>query len=125
MVPSVEIFDPRLGSWMSGDPLEQSRGYSCAAVLKDSVYVIGGVKPGDDKKRESIVDTVCYFGIVYKVIQLCIIYWLIHFLFLSYNCLYFLSILQLQVERYKEGQGWQVTNLRAIGERCFFSAIVL
>ncbi|KAH7848220.1 hypothetical protein Vadar_015434 [Vaccinium darrowii] len=64
MVPSVEIFDPRLGT----------------------IYVIGGVKPGDDKKRESIVDT---------------------------------------VERYKKGQGWQVTNLRAIGERCFFSAIVL
>lgn len=64
MVPSVEIFDPRLGSWMIGEPMDQSRGYSCAAVLKDSLYVIGGVKPGDGEKHETIVDTVCYFGIV-------------------------------------------------------------
>lgn len=64
MVPSVEIFDPRLGSWIIGEPMDQSRGYSCATVLKDSLYVIGGVKPGDGKKPEIIVDTVCYFGIV-------------------------------------------------------------
>lgn len=46
--------------------------------------------------------------------------------FILVLCLYIIvTILQLQVERYKEGQGWEVTNLRAIGERCFFSTIVL
>ncbi|KAI3472841.1 hypothetical protein Pfo_029970 [Paulownia fortunei] len=29
------------------------------------------------------------------------------------------------IECYKDGQGWQATNLRAVGKRCFASAIVL
>lgn len=53
MVPSIEIFDPRLGSWMTGEPMNQPRGYSAAAVLKESIYVIGGVISGDN-----IIDTV-------------------------------------------------------------------
>lgn len=53
MVPSIEIYDPRLGSWMSGEPMKHSRGYLAAAVVKESIYVIGGVKIGDE-----IVDTV-------------------------------------------------------------------
>lgn len=53
MSPSVEIYDPRLGKWMAGKPMKQSRGYSAAAVVKESIYVIGGVKSGGD-----VVDTV-------------------------------------------------------------------
>lgn len=53
MVPSVEIYDPRLGSWMPGEPMNHCRGYSAAAVVKDAIYVIGGVKDGD-----SIAETV-------------------------------------------------------------------
>ena len=56
MVPSVEIFDPRLGSWMSGDPINQPRGYAAAAVVKGSIYVIGGLRAGED-----MVDSVCTF----------------------------------------------------------------
>lgn len=55
MVPSIEVYDPRLGSWMSGEPLKHSRGYLGAAVVKEAIYVIGGVKSGSD-----IVDTVSY-----------------------------------------------------------------
>lgn len=55
MVSSVEVFDPRIGSWMNGEPMNQSRGYSAVAVLKDSIYVIGGVEVGAD-----IIDTVCW-----------------------------------------------------------------
>lgn len=47
MVPCVEIYDPRLGSWMPGKPMNQPRGYSAAAVIGDSIYVIGGVKDED------------------------------------------------------------------------------
>ncbi|PKI34133.1 hypothetical protein CRG98_045488 [Punica granatum] len=52
MVPSVEIFDPRLGSWIVGEPMNCSRGYSAAADLDGSIYVIGGVRAD-----ESIADT--------------------------------------------------------------------
>lgn len=53
MVRSTEIYDPRLATWMVGEPMELARGYSAAAVLQDSIYVIGGVK-----SNEEIVDVV-------------------------------------------------------------------
>ena len=53
MVPTVEIFDPRIGSWMSGEPMNYLRGYSVSAVVNDTIYVIGGVKDG-----HNIVDAV-------------------------------------------------------------------
>lgn len=56
MVPSVEIYDPRMGSWMSGEPINQARGYAAAAVVEGSIYVIGGLRAGED-----IVDSVCSF----------------------------------------------------------------
>lgn len=53
MVSSVEIFDPRKGSWMTGEAMNIRRGYSAAAVLKESLHVIGGIIDGD-----TITDTV-------------------------------------------------------------------
>ncbi|KAF7149330.1 hypothetical protein RHSIM_Rhsim03G0148100 [Rhododendron simsii] len=81
MVPTVEIFDPRLGSWMLGEPMNYARGYSGAAAIGEKIFVIGGVNESD-----KIFDT---------------------------------------VEYYKEGCVWEVTNLKAVGKRCYFSAIVL
>lgn len=52
MTPSVEIYDPRLGTWMTGEPMNQGRGYLCAAVIKDSIYVIGGTKTNEDIVEE-------------------------------------------------------------------------
>lgn len=56
MVSSVEVFDPRAGSWMMGESLNDSRGYSGAAVIADSIYVIAGLDENDE-----ILDTVCKF----------------------------------------------------------------
>ncbi|RDY12075.1 Kelch-like protein 1, partial [Mucuna pruriens] len=53
MVPSIEVFDPRLGAWTLGEAMNHPRGYSAAVVVKESIYMIGGVKVG-----ENIVDTV-------------------------------------------------------------------
>lgn len=55
MVSSLEIFDPRAGAWMTGEPMNQQRGYAAAAVLKDSMYIIGGLDC-----RENIVETVSF-----------------------------------------------------------------
>lgn len=54
MVPDVEIYDPRAGTWMAGEPMNHSRGYLCAAVLNESIYVMGGVTEDKD-----LVETVC------------------------------------------------------------------
>lgn len=48
MIPSVEIFDPRLETWMVGEPMNHPRGYSAASVVNDSIYMIGGVKFGEE-----------------------------------------------------------------------------
>ncbi|KAF4358530.1 hypothetical protein F8388_026144 [Cannabis sativa] len=50
---SVEIFDPRNGSWMMGDSMNDSRGYSAAAVIEDTIYAIGGIK-GDNENLETV-----------------------------------------------------------------------
>lgn len=42
MVRSMEIYDPRLGKWMTDEPLNRARGYSATAILNESIYVIGG-----------------------------------------------------------------------------------
>ncbi|KAG4915400.1 hypothetical protein JHK87_052957 [Glycine soja] len=52
IVPSIEVFDPRLGAWTIGEPMNHRRGYSAAVVVKESIYMIGGVKV-----CENIVDT--------------------------------------------------------------------
>lgn len=48
MVPTIEIFDPRLRSWMSGEPMNYSRGYLVSAAINNTIYAIGGVKDGDN-----------------------------------------------------------------------------
>lgn len=108
MVPSVEVYDPRLGTWMSGEPMKQSRGYSAAAVVKDSIYVIGGVRKGDD-----VVDTVTSNFL--PTFPCAVTF------FESDNQM----IYDKQVECYKEGHGWEETISEAIGRRCFMSAIAL
>ncbi|KAK6943206.1 Development/cell death domain [Dillenia turbinata] len=80
-VSTVEIYEPRMDSWMAGVPMNHPRGYFAAAVIRDSLYVVGGMK--DDT---NLLET---------------------------------------VERYQEGQGWDVLNAGVIGKRCFLSGTVL
>ncbi|KAH9620293.1 hypothetical protein KSS87_005399 [Heliosperma pusillum] len=96
MVESVEVYDPRLGAWMIDSPMNYQRGYAAAAVLNNSIYAIGGLD-----QSQNIVD---------KVLALLVV---VEFEFKG-----------CEVERYEEGCGWQVTDLKAIGKRCFASAIV-
>ena len=53
MVPSIEVYDPRLRAWIMGEPMIPSKGYSTIAIVNESIYIVGGVKDG-----ENIVDTV-------------------------------------------------------------------
>ena len=75
MVPSVEVFDPRLGKWtVEETTMNHPRGYFAAAVIKDSIYVIGGVNGGED-----IVDTVS------KYIDLSLLPLAIHLILISHS----------------------------------------
>lgn len=54
MVSDVEVFDPHNGSWMTGEPMNNPRGYSGAVVIGEKIYIIGGIKDGGE-----ILDTAC------------------------------------------------------------------
>lgn len=43
MVSSVEVYDPRMESWIVGEPMNKTRGYAAAGVINESIYIIGGV----------------------------------------------------------------------------------
>lgn len=54
MHSTLEIFDPRMNSWMLGEPMNNSRGFADAVVVGGKLYVIGGLK-----RKDEILDTVC------------------------------------------------------------------
>ena len=51
---SVEVLDPRVGFWMKGEPMKETRKYAGAVVIGDSIYVMGGVN-----EELKILHTVC------------------------------------------------------------------
>lgn len=54
MVSSVEVFDPRIDSWMMVEPMKASRGCFGSFVLGGRIYVIGGLQDAQ------VLDQVCY-----------------------------------------------------------------
>lgn len=56
MIPSIEIYDPLLGTWTIGEPMNQGRGYLATAVFKECIFAIGGIDSNED-----IVDKVNSF----------------------------------------------------------------
>ncbi|KAL0299340.1 UNVERIFIED_CONTAM: B2 protein [Sesamum radiatum] len=42
MVSSIEVLDPRVGSWMMEEPMQAAKGYFGSFVLGEKLYVVGG-----------------------------------------------------------------------------------
>ncbi|XP_057980218.1 uncharacterized protein LOC131166019 isoform X2 [Malania oleifera] len=125
---SVERFDPREHSWTRIASMSTRRGCHSLAVLNNKLYALGGfngarmvptVEALDPRfgawmTQESMNDSRGYSGAV-----------------TIGDSIYVIGGMEVNdeildtVESYKENQGWQVTNLKAVGKRCFFSAIVL
>lgn len=61
MVPTVEVYDPRMSVWVMAEPMHFSRGYASTAVLGGSIYAIGGVDNCDN-----ILDIVCAALLVFN-----------------------------------------------------------
>lgn len=53
MVPTVEVFEPRVGSWTMLEPMKYARGYMGTVTLGNTIYVISGMQ-----ENEEILDTV-------------------------------------------------------------------
>ncbi|XP_062155354.1 uncharacterized protein LOC133863435 [Alnus glutinosa] len=124
---SVERLDPREQSWTRLENMSTKRGSHSLAVLNDKLYAIGGhdgngivssVEVFDPRVSswmmgESLNESRSYSGAAVIADSIYVIGGL------NEN-----SILDT-VECYKEGHGWQLTNLKGVGKRCFFSAVVL
>ncbi len=66
IVSSVEVFDPRVGSWMMEEPLNDTREYAGVVTIGDSIYVIGG-----RNENRKTLDTVCEcipIGLFFKIL---------------------------------------------------------
>ncbi|KAL9242568.1 hypothetical protein vseg_016555 [Gypsophila vaccaria] len=124
---SAERFDPREHSWSTIGSMHSKRGCHGMVVLNEKFYAIGGFN------GSAMVETVEVFDPRMGV-------WMFD-ASMNYqrgycaaavlnNNIYAIGGLDAnqnivgKVERYEEGHGWQVTELKAFGQRCFASAIV-
>ncbi|XVF19255.1 hypothetical protein REPUB_Repub11eG0094300 [Reevesia pubescens] len=125
---SIERLDPREHSWEKLESMATKRGCHSLAVLNEKLYAIGGFdgtrmvptvevfdpRAGSWMMEESMNNSRGYFGTV-------VIRDEIHVIGGMQGDEEVLDM----VESYKDGQGWQVNNWKAIGKRCFFSAVLL
>ncbi|XP_042015981.1 kelch-like protein 3 [Salvia splendens] len=125
---SAERFDPRENSWTRIASMEAKRGLHSLVVMNEKIYALGGYdgtamtpsfeiydpRRGSWMTGEPMKQGRGYFaaGVLHESI-------------------YVIGGVETDeqiietVECYKEGAGWESTNLRAVGKRCFASAIVL
>ncbi|KAF8648944.1 hypothetical protein HU200_064478 [Digitaria exilis] len=54
MVATVEVYEPRMPSWVTVEPMNYTRGYHSSAVLGGSIFTFGGVKG----EADTILDVV-------------------------------------------------------------------
>ncbi|CAN1806164.1 Influenza virus NS1A-binding protein homolog A [Linum perenne] len=124
---SVERFDPREHSWTRLQDMNTRRSCLCVAVLNEKLYAFGGYdgssmvasmeildpRTGSWLNKESMNAARGYFGA-----------------FVMNDAIHVIGGLQDDgefpdtVEIYKEGQGWEVSNLKGIGKRCFLSTSI-
>lgn len=125
---TVERFDPREHSWVRVGNMSTKRGGHSAAVLNGRLYALGGcdgvrmhstVEIFDPRMNlwtlgESMNNSRGYSGAVVVGGRLYVI-----------GGLKEKQEISETIECYKEGYGWELTNLNALGKRCFFSALVI
>ncbi|WKA00701.1 hypothetical protein VitviT2T_019037 [Vitis vinifera] len=125
---SVERFDPRERSWTRLENMSTRRGCHSLAALNEKLYALGGYdgtnmvptvevfdpRIGSWMTGESMNDPRGYSGAVVLGESIYVI-----------GGLKDNEEILDTVECYKEGHGWLVTSLKAVGKRCFFSATVL
>ncbi|XP_057524691.1 uncharacterized protein LOC130804316 [Amaranthus tricolor] len=125
---SIERYDPRENSWTMLKSMSTRRGCHSMTVLNEKLYVIGGYdgvqmvptaevfepRVGSWMMLEPMKYARGYMGCVTLGNFFCVISGM------QEND----QILD-SVECYSEGKGWELTDLKAIGKRCFLSAVAL
>lgn len=124
---SVERFDPREHSWTGLGNMSTRRGCHSVVVLDEKLYALGGYdgsnmvsavevfdpRNGSWMTGEPMNNPRGYSGTVVIGEKIYII-----------GGINDSGEILDTIECYKQGYGWEVTNLNAIKKRCFFSALV-
>ncbi|XP_021769266.1 uncharacterized protein LOC110733514 [Chenopodium quinoa] len=125
---SMERFDPRAQSWTKLKSMNTRRGCHSLTVLNEKLYAIGGYdgaqmvptvevfepRVGSWTMLEPMKYARGYMGCVTLG-----------------NTIYAIGGMEENeeildtAECYSEGKGWQLTDLKAVGKRCFFSAVAV
>ncbi|CAL5366436.1 unnamed protein product [Camellia sinensis] len=125
---SVERFDPREHSWRRIGSMNTRRGCHSLTMLNEKLYALGGFngsnmvstieifdpRLGSWMMGEPMNDPRGYSGAVVIGEKIYVIGGVMDG-----------SEILSTIECYKEGCGWELTNMKAVGKRCFFSAVVL
>ncbi|KAA8517474.1 hypothetical protein F0562_017767 [Nyssa sinensis] len=125
---SVERFDPREHTWTRIEGMNTKRGCHSLAVLNEKIYVLGGYDGTAMVPSIEIFDPRLGSWMTGEPMNQSRGY---SAAAVVKESLYIIGGVITDdnnvdtVERYEEGRGWEVTNLRAIGKRSYFSAIVL
>ncbi|KAK4392348.1 hypothetical protein Sango_2012600 [Sesamum angolense] len=125
---SAERFDPREHSWTRIGSMDAKRGCHSLVAMNEKLYALGGfdgitmvpsVEIYDPRLGTWISGEPMNQGRGYSAAAV------------LKDSIYVVGGVKTDedivdmIECYKEGQGWEATKLRAVGKRCFASAIVL
>ncbi|MQL91526.1 hypothetical protein Taro_024139 [Colocasia esculenta] len=125
---SAERFDPREGLWTKIPSMNSPRGCHSVAVLNGKLYSMGGYDGRSMVSSVEVFDPRASSWVMIDSMNMIRGYAAAAVLGESVFVIGGVKDGQNivdTVECYKEGVGWRNTTLRAIGQRCFFSAIVL
>ncbi|KAJ4978262.1 hypothetical protein NE237_009042 [Protea cynaroides] len=125
---TAERFDPREVSWTRLPSMNTRRGCHSLAILDEKLYALGGYDGSEMVSSVEVFDPRMGSWLTGDPMNQPRGYAAAAFigksLYLIGGVYHGVKILDT-VERYTPGNGWEVTNLKGIGKRCFFSAIVL
>ncbi|KAK4345535.1 hypothetical protein RND71_035711 [Anisodus tanguticus] len=125
---TAERFDPREHAWTKIESMGTKRGSHALVPLRGKLYALGGHDGSQNVQSIEIYDPRRGTWMIGEPMNYPRGYSAAAVLKES---IYVIGGVQSDnelidmIERYKEGEGWQTTNLRAVGKRCFSSAIVL
>ncbi|GFP99251.1 kelch-like protein 1 [Phtheirospermum japonicum] len=125
---SAERFDPREHTWTKIKSMDAKRGCLSLVAMNEKLYALGGYDGKTMVPTVEIYDPRLGTWMAGEPMSQARGYSAAAVL---EDSIYVIGGVQAdedivdKVEVYKEGQGWEATNLRAMGKRCFASAIVL
>ncbi|GAB2270721.1 hypothetical protein Dimus_005592 [Dionaea muscipula] len=127
-VGSAERFDPRDHSWCKIASMNSRRACHSLVVLHEKLYALGGFDGSSMVSSVEVLDPRCGTWMFVEPMNCSRGY---SAAVVLKDSIYIIGGLKDNdrlvntVERYETGRGWQLTNLKGIGRRCYSGALIL